>query len=277
VFGAVWQRRFEAFESMAAAAEMLEPNLCRTQGFAPEPDPCFWSLVWCSERCFKAENVHRRAALENLAKSSGASLVSIKKANKFAMWLLTARCKPFVLVTDWREVKPCLQVLEPQPMENQPVFTMVLCDACRNNYERAQQWASSLPPRKDPVHVVSSLDFLSSFTSTLGCKRKSPDAGIFRASLDASNCPSKDFADGTDGTITYTPEPAGVLCFWPRSHSPESFRAQSEGSDGMTGGIDEADAAAAATDFVAMPTDPVKVCISELAMVKLEAEKASLH
>lgn len=201
--------------------------------------------------------------------------MSIKKANKFAMWLLTARCKPFILVTDWREVKPCLQVLEPQPMEKKPVFTMVLCDASQNNYERAQQWASSLPPRKDPVHAVSSLDFLRSFTSTLGCKQKSLDARIFRASPDASNCPIKGFSDGTDGTIT--PEPVDVPCFWPRPQSPESFRAQSEGSDGWAGVMDEADVAAGATDFVAMPRDPVKVCISELAMVKLEAEKTSLH
>jgi len=160
---------------------------------------------------------------------------------------------------------------------NQPVFTVVLCDASQNNYERAQQWASSLPPRKDPVHVVSSLDFLLSFTSTLGCKRKSPNAGISRASPDASKYLSQGLFDGTDDTPLSTPEPASVLHCWPRSHSPESFWAQCEGSDGTTGGIDEADAAALAADFVAMPTDPVKVCIAELAMVKLEAEKTSLH
>jgi len=238
-----------------------------TQTFDDESDPYFWSLVWCSERCFKEDNAQRREVLEDLAESAGASLVSFKKASKFAIWLVNTPHKPFILVTDWREVKPCLQVSELQPVEYQPVFTVVLCDSDQKNYERAQLWASSLPPRKDPVHVVSSLDFLQSFISTLGYKLESPNVRLFQASSDASDGLLQGYPDGTDGTTTSTPAPASVSCSWARSPSPNNVRAKSEGSDGLTGGIDEADAGA----------DPVKVCISQLAMVKLEAEKTIFH
>jgi hypothetical protein len=64
-----------------------------------------WNIVWCSERCYKAENDERRARLSELAQTAGATLVLLKKAHKFAAWLAKAQRPPYILLTDWREAK----------------------------------------------------------------------------------------------------------------------------------------------------------------------------
>lgn len=156
-----------------------------------------WNIVWCSERCYKAENDERRERLSELAQAAGATLVLLKKAHKFAAWLAKAQRPPYILLTDWREAKPSLQVAAQEPVHNQPVFSLVVCDDEEKAYERAKQWMEELPPRADPVHVVKEggLNVLKKFLANLGEKSPTSD----RSSTNVS------FTDGDDGSSASTP------------------------------------------------------------------------
>jgi len=136
-----------------------------------------WNIVWCSERCYKAENDERRERLSELAQSAGATLVLHKKAQKLAAWLAKAQQPPYILLTDWREAKPSLQATAREPVHNQPVFSLVLCDDDEKAYERAKQWMEELPPRTDPVHVMkeSGLNIVKQFLDNLSEKSPSSD------------------------------------------------------------------------------------------------------
>mmetsp|Transcript_126385 Transcript_126385/g.252557 ORF Transcript_126385/g.252557 Transcript_126385/m.252557 type:complete len:518 (-) Transcript_126385:145-1698(-) len=130
----------------------------------------WWRLVWCHERCHKQETEPLRKAINEAAREVGAVLVCMKKANKFGLWLDHAQRPPFALLTDWREVKPCLQTISLQPPSNRPACTMVLC-TMGPQFERAAAWAQTLPPRTDPVMVCRDLsspkELLAIFASHL--------------------------------------------------------------------------------------------------------------
>jgi len=164
-----------------------------------------WNIVWCSERCYKAENDERRERLSELAQAAGATLVLLKKAHKFAAWLAKAQRPPYILLTDWREAKPSLQVAAQEPVHNQPVFSLVVCDDEEKAYDRAKQWMVELPPRADPVHVVKEggLNVLKKYLANLGEKWPTSD----RSSTNVS------FTDGDDGSSASTPRssPQGTL------------------------------------------------------------------
>jgi len=161
-----------------------------------------WNIVWCSERCYKAENDERRARLTELAQTAGATLVLLKKAHKFAAWLAKAQRPPYILLTDWREAKPSLLVAAQEPVHNQPVFSLVLCDDEEKAYERAKQWMEELPPRADPVHVIreGGVDVLKQFLGNLG--EKSSTSERFSTN---SSC-----IDGDYGSVTSTPRSPSI-------------------------------------------------------------------
>uniref|UniRef100_A0A7S0FL78 Uncharacterized protein n=1 Tax=Pyrodinium bahamense TaxID=73915 RepID=A0A7S0FL78_9DINO len=135
--------------------------------------PCSWRIVWCWERCHKQEAAYKREVLGEAARKAGASLVCLKKANKFAAWLAKSQRPPYILLTDWRELKPCLSYASQEHLSNQPVFTVVLCeDPEKKPFGRAAAWAERVGPRPDPVHVCKDLDFLLAFLDKLGgCPR----------------------------------------------------------------------------------------------------------
>lgn len=114
---------------------------------------CWWRLVWCHERCLKQECDVRRQAVSMAAREAGALLICMKKASKFAAWLASKHRPPLVLLTDWREAKPCLQAASEQPLQNQPAITLVLCDV-PSQFERAQAWARSGPAGSEKVRVI---------------------------------------------------------------------------------------------------------------------------
>jgi len=111
-----------------------------------------WQLIWCHERCHKQDCDEKKAVITNAAEESQASLLCLKKAAKYAAWLEQAQRPPYALLTDWREVKPCLQAAALHPPRNQPVFTVILCELPKH-YERASAWAQALPTRHDPVRI----------------------------------------------------------------------------------------------------------------------------
>merc|ERR1719284_57455 len=87
-----------------------------------------WQLIWCHERCHKHDCDGKRAIIVNAAEESQASPVCLKKAAKYAAWLEQAQRPPYALLTDWREVKPCLDAAKLHPPRNHPVFTVILCE-----------------------------------------------------------------------------------------------------------------------------------------------------
>jgi len=70
-------------------------------------------------------------------------------------WLPTAK-EPYVLFTDWREVKHCVEGLDLQGPESRPIFTSVFCIDEKQKC-RAERWASTLAERKDPIYINGSL------------------------------------------------------------------------------------------------------------------------
>jgi len=128
-----------------------------------------WQLIWCHERCHKKDCVEKKSAIANAAEKpleGPESLLCLKKAAKYAAWLEQAPRSPYALLTDWREVKPCLEAAALHPPRNQPAFTVILCDIPKH-YERASAWAQSLPARHDPVRVCRDMGLLKGLLQEL--------------------------------------------------------------------------------------------------------------
>jgi len=113
-----------------------------------------WQLVWCHERCHKVDlDPVRDAFTEAIGKANG-SLVCLKKATGFGRWVSRMPNVPFVLLADWREAKPCWDILsEDVPHEMQ--LTVVYTEQERQ-FKQASQWAASLRARgaRNIIHVV---------------------------------------------------------------------------------------------------------------------------
>lgn len=113
----------------------------------------WWRLVWCHERCLKEENEVRRKVLSEAARECGALLICLKKANKFEKWLVQEHRPPFVLLTDCKEVKPCVNIVSSlQAHQSQLAFTIALCDT-ESDFNRVSLWTQSLPVCNYQVHV----------------------------------------------------------------------------------------------------------------------------
>mmetsp|Transcript_80700 Transcript_80700/g.261571 ORF Transcript_80700/g.261571 Transcript_80700/m.261571 type:complete len:308 (-) Transcript_80700:174-1097(-) len=105
--------------------------------------PPSWFLLWCDERCHKQENEPtRRAFAESMRECSGTFLCR-RKALKYAAWLSHTHHPPYVLLTSWREVKPCLEALQEQGGQPRPFLTVVLTES-RRVYEKACIWAERM-------------------------------------------------------------------------------------------------------------------------------------
>lgn len=111
----------------------------------------WWRLVWCHERCYKLENDTLRQEIVSVVQSYGASLVCLKKARRFGLWMERTAGPWYVLVTDWREAQPCMHAIL-QSSGSKPLQTVVLCSS-QKQYRRAQEWAASLVDDAGIVHV----------------------------------------------------------------------------------------------------------------------------
>mmetsp|Transcript_72473 Transcript_72473/g.209784 ORF Transcript_72473/g.209784 Transcript_72473/m.209784 type:complete len:341 (-) Transcript_72473:178-1200(-) len=102
-----------------------------------------WRMIWCHERCHKAENEARRVRMESTVRHHSGTLISFKKARQVGRWASRASRPPFVLVTDWREAQPCMQALaEFGRVSNLPVLFIVMCDTHKQQL-RAAAWTTS--------------------------------------------------------------------------------------------------------------------------------------
>lgn len=70
-----------------------------------------WRLVWCNERCHKADCLQARESLTTAVARAGGRIVCLKKAKQVADWATRAQRGFYVVVTEWREAKPFLRAL----------------------------------------------------------------------------------------------------------------------------------------------------------------------
>mmetsp|Transcript_122170 Transcript_122170/g.243239 ORF Transcript_122170/g.243239 Transcript_122170/m.243239 type:complete len:317 (-) Transcript_122170:395-1345(-) len=124
-----------------------------------------WTLVWCHERSMTQECKALRKMLRRKAHKHGAELLCLKKARMFEQWLSVAT-EQYVLFTDWREVKHCVEAIAFQDPKNCPMFTSVFCIDAKQQC-RAQNWASTLAERKDPIYINGSLSFAGATVMSL--------------------------------------------------------------------------------------------------------------
>lgn len=116
-----------------------------------------WQLVWCYERSHKPENIEIRRSMQRSVQEDGGSLVCLKKALQFGLWMDRSNRPGFALLTDWREAQPCMQAISQHTGRNRPMLTIVLCDSQRQCI-RATAWSQSLGPHVGPVHVYAEND-----------------------------------------------------------------------------------------------------------------------
>mmetsp|Transcript_1666 Transcript_1666/g.6555 ORF Transcript_1666/g.6555 Transcript_1666/m.6555 type:complete len:309 (+) Transcript_1666:83-1009(+) len=111
-------------------------------------------LVWCFERCHKeGKQAVRDDMRESMAKLGGA-MVCLKKARQFDHWIERNPKANYILLTDWREAKPCADALNDRLGKcGAPMMTIVICDIVRQ-VSRAVQWAQSMGSEGGSVWVV---------------------------------------------------------------------------------------------------------------------------
>jgi len=123
----------------------------------------YWRCVWCQEGCFKRDSETKRNSFEIAAKNNGAELVCLKKGSVFAKWVAGKNRSPYVLLTNWREVKPCAWALEQQEYTNHPFLIVVLCDTSKC-FGKASWWADHSPCK---VHVCKTIEPVQEFFASL--------------------------------------------------------------------------------------------------------------
>ncbi|CAE8620607.1 unnamed protein product [Polarella glacialis] len=123
--------------------------------------PGAWCFIWVSDACYKAEIQDQRRELMTLVRQGGGVCTCVKKADAFGEWCGTNDGRPVVLLTNWREVKPCIQVITDRKL-SWPVRIYVLTDSA-SAHVRASQFFHS---RCTFVHVLSELGPLHIFVES---------------------------------------------------------------------------------------------------------------
>uniref|UniRef100_A0A7S0A9M7 Uncharacterized protein n=1 Tax=Pyrodinium bahamense TaxID=73915 RepID=A0A7S0A9M7_9DINO len=113
-------------------------------------------LVWCHEGCFRPTREALKGELEAAAVGVGVLLKCFKKAAGFSERYLGSSCQTYALLTDWREVKHCLQYALENCPQQLPVLTMILCSA--RQYSRALRWAERMGGIVGPIYVLMEVE-----------------------------------------------------------------------------------------------------------------------
>lgn len=172
-----------------------------------------WHLLWCWERCFKEEH---RAFCKDLAASlalAGGHLACFRKAHLLARW---AAQEPYVLLSDWREVKPCLSVIARHGCLDAPRMVVVVPDAAQA-CERAVAWARGCGARGvgGPVWVVGQLSGVTGLVREMAQHCGAVAAEVARSCGQSVNEPDAGLEDlGTgacSGQASTAPAEASML------------------------------------------------------------------
>jgi len=151
-----------------------------------------WRMIWCHERCHKAENEARRVRMESTVRHHSGTLISFKKARQVGRWASRASRPPFVLVTDWREAQPCVIELQSREADSHPALMVVLCEGPQQ-LKKASAWArsASTPFRLEVcMHKQIPSDLLGGLIMRCfdaeDCGVESPEFGDAAVRLEAS-------------------------------------------------------------------------------------------
>lgn len=118
-------------------------DIASTDGDSSTHTKSSWRLVWCYEKCHKQECKASREALAQNLRGAGGSLVCLRKAKKFAAWIGEGEHPPYLLLSDWREIKPCMQALTQPGVHGLPAVIVVFVDQPRL-HRRVTQWAETI-------------------------------------------------------------------------------------------------------------------------------------
>jgi len=103
-----------------------------------------WNVVWCHEHCHKGSKVGVARSLHEVVKDVGASMVLLKKADRYMTWLEAQHSRPHVLITNWREVKPTVQSLAEAGSCRRRAASIIVLAESDVVYHRAFEWTKSL-------------------------------------------------------------------------------------------------------------------------------------
>lgn len=134
-------------QGLADFAIMPSAKTSRSQ-FASKPGSkkSCWQLVWCCERCNKAANSETKNAFQNMAKVFGGSLHCLKKGDKIKAHPAKGN---YVMVADWREAKPIVDIFAQEPSVIRPTLMLIVCSTGRS-YENAVHWVAKEAVLKAP-------------------------------------------------------------------------------------------------------------------------------
>jgi len=134
---------------------------CAAGNARPPRNSAPWRLVWCCERSYKPEEEDTRVLLAESASALQGEIMCCKKAKTFEGWL-SRKNEPYALVTDGREIKPCVEGIVDAPSHRRPLLIAVL-QQNPVHAARTTAWAATLPARGIhlAIQVVGSAEALN--------------------------------------------------------------------------------------------------------------------
>jgi len=132
--------------------------------------PASWGVVWCNESCFKPDNIAQRQSMAMSVRDLDGALFCVRKARHLEKWLEEPKRSEYVLLTNWREVKPCIATLTQCDVTQQPYTVILLCDtptSLKRAFSWAQQYSKQRVHHMPDVHVCTSLEPIPSFFAAL--------------------------------------------------------------------------------------------------------------
>ena len=126
------------------------------RGSKPESPRHRWYGVWCHERSYKSDTSPLRSQLTYMLGRHNAELVCQKTAGKFKLWLEGEQDGFYLLISDWRQLKPCMDIFAEESVP-QPAAVVLLCEQAKA-YSKAQSWNDSRPQADFPVYVLKTGD-----------------------------------------------------------------------------------------------------------------------
>lgn len=100
-----------------------------------------WHLVWCCERCNKLSGSETKNRFQDIAERLGGRLQCLKKAQRIQSHAVKGN---YVLVADWRESKPLVDIFVQDPSMNRPAVILIMCSSVKS-YENAIRWVAMDP------------------------------------------------------------------------------------------------------------------------------------
>mmetsp|Transcript_118442 Transcript_118442/g.340094 ORF Transcript_118442/g.340094 Transcript_118442/m.340094 type:complete len:347 (-) Transcript_118442:440-1480(-) len=118
-------------------------------------------IIWCHEHCFKAAEEPTRDAIAKQVNQVGGQLTCFRKAKGFERWLSRSGRQRYVLLTDIREIRHCVQALAAMP-DRLPELIIINVEEAKGA-QRITSYVRELPAAgfHAPVRVIRALGALA--------------------------------------------------------------------------------------------------------------------